>query len=131
MARRSAIVRKLPAVETLGAVTVICTDKTGTLTRNEMTVQNVITARDQLQVSGVGYAPTGGFSWGGKEISITDYADMLDMFRTGLLCNDASLHQRDGTWIIHGDPTEGALITLAMKAGLIRFLSRKPYPAPM
>lgn len=128
MARRSAIVRKLPAVETLGAVTVICTDKTGTLTRNEMTVQNVITARDQLQVSGVGYAPTGGFSRDGKEIPITDYADMLDMFRTGLLCNDASLHQRDGAWIIHGDPTEGALITLAMKAGLDPVFEQETLP---
>ena len=118
MARRNAIVRRLPAVETLGAVTVICTDKTGTLTRNEMTVQSVLTADVQLQVSGVGYVPKGGFSRDGKEILITDYADMLDMFRAGLLCNDATLHQRDGLWVIHGDPTEGALITLAMKATL-------------
>ncbi|MBA3757176.1 MAG: HAD-IC family P-type ATPase, partial [Nitrosomonas sp.] len=105
MARRNAIVRRLPAVETLGAVTVICTDKTGTLTRNEMTVQSVITADIQLQVSGVGYVPKGGFSRDGKEILITDYADI---FRAGLLCNDATLHQRDGIWVIHGDPTEGA-----------------------
>lgn len=118
MARRSAIVRRLPAVETLGAVTVICTDKTGTLTRNEMTVQHVITADVQLAVSGVGYAPRGSFSLNGKEIPITDYADMLVMFRAGLLCNDAILHQCDGTSVIHGDPTEGALITLAMKATL-------------
>lgn len=118
MARRNAIVRRLPAVETLGAVTVICTDKTGTLTRNEMTVQHVITADVQLGVSGVGYAPKGGFSLNGKEVLITDYADMLDMFRAGLLCNDAILHQCDDAWVIHGDPTEGALITLAMKATL-------------
>lgn len=118
MARRSAIVRRLPAVETLGAVTVICTDKTGTLTRNEMTVQRVMTADVQLQVSGVGYVPTGGFSLDGKQILITDYADMLELFRAGLLCNDARLHQRDSEWAIDGDPTEGALITLAMKAAL-------------
>jgi magnesium-transporting ATPase (P-type) len=118
MARRSAIVRRLPAVETLGAVTVICTDKTGTLTRNEMTVQRVMTADVQLQVSGVGYVPTGGFSLDGKEILITDYADILELFRAGLLCNDARLHQRDSEWAIDGDPTEGALITLAMKAAL-------------
>lgn len=118
MARRNAIVRRLPAVESLGAVTVICTDKTGTLTRNEMTVQSVITADVQLQVSGGGYAPKGGFSWGGKEIQITDYSGMLDMFRAGLLCNDARLHQCNGEWIIEGDPTEGALITVAMKAAL-------------
>lgn len=118
MARRNAIVRRLPAVETLGAVTVICTDKTGTLTRNEMTVQHVITADVQLRVSGVGYAPKGGFSLNGKEILITDYADMLVMFRAGLLCNDAILNQCDDAWVIDGDPTEGALITLAMKATL-------------
>lgn len=118
MARRNAIVRRLPAVEALGAVTVICTDKTGTLTRNEMTVQRVITADDQLQVSGVGYAPKGGFSRNEKEIPVTGYAGMQDMFRAGLLCNDATLHQQDGVWAIHGDPTEGALITLAMKAAL-------------
>lgn len=128
MARRSAIIRRLPAVETLGAVTVICTDKTGTLTRNEMTVQNVITAHDQLRVSGVGYVPTGDFSREGKEIQITDYVDMLELFRAGLLCNEASLHQRDGTWIIHGDPTEGALVTLAMKAGLDPIFEQKTLP---
>ena len=118
MARRNAIIRHLPAVEALGAVTVICTDKTGTLTRNEMTVQSVITADIQLQVSGVGYSPTGGFSQDGKEAPVTDYPDMLDMFRAGMLCNEASVHQQEGTWVIHGDPTEGSLITLAMKATL-------------
>ncbi len=128
MARRNAIVRHLPAVEALGAVTVICTDKTGTLTRNEMTVQSVITADDQFQVSGVGYAPTGGFSRDGKEIPITDYLEMLDMFRAGMLCNEASLRQQDGTWSIHGDPTEAALITLAMKATLDPAIERKTLP---
>jgi len=128
MARRNAIVRHLPAVEALGAVTVICTDKTGTLTRNEMTVQSVITADAQLQVSGVGYAPTGGFSRDGKEIPVTDYPDMLDMFRAGVLCNEASLHQQDSIWVIQGDPTEGALITLAMKATLDPVFEQKTLP---
>ncbi|WP_292993750.1 cation-transporting P-type ATPase [Nitrosomonas sp.] len=129
MARRNAIVRHLPAVEALGAVTVICTDKTGTLTRNEMTVQSVITADDQFQVSGVDYAPTGGFSQDGKGIPVTDYPDMLDMFRAGMLCNEASLRQQDdGTWGIHGDPTEAALITLAMKATLDPAIERKTLP---
>ncbi|MER0169188.1 MAG: cation-transporting P-type ATPase [Nitrosomonas sp.] len=118
MARRSAIVRRLPAVETLGAVTVICTDKTGTLTRNEMTVQRVITADDQLQVSGAGYVPKGGFSRDGAEISGIDHADLRELCRAGLLCNDARLRQGNDTWEIQGDPTEGALITLAMKAVL-------------
>ncbi|MDO9310284.1 MAG: cation-transporting P-type ATPase [Nitrosomonas sp.] len=128
MARRNAIIRHLPAVEALGAVTVICTDKTGTLTRNEMTVQSVITAEAQLQVSGVGYSPTGGFSQDGKEAPVTDYPDMLDMFRAGMLCNEASVHQQDGTWVIHGDPTEGALITLAMKATLDPLFEQEKLP---
>lgn len=128
MAQRNAIVRHLPAVEALGAVTVICTDKTGTLTRNEMTVQSVITADEQFQVSGVGYAPTGVFSRDGKEIPVTDYPDMLDMFRAGLLCNEASSRQQDGTWGIHGDPTEAALITLAMKATLDPVIEREKLP---
>ncbi|MBX9917390.1 MAG: cation-transporting P-type ATPase [Nitrosomonas sp.] len=118
MARRSAIVRRLPAVETLGAVTVICTDKTGTLTRNEMTVQRVITADDQLQVSGAGYVPKGSFSRDGAEISSIDHADLRELCRAGLLCNDALLRQGNDSWEIQGDPTEGALITVAMKAAL-------------
>ncbi len=128
MARRNAIVRHLPAVETLGAVTVICTDKTGTLTRNEMTVQTVILADAQIQVSGVGYAPQGNFSLHGQKILMTDYADMLDLLRAGLLCNDASVHQHEDAWVIHGDPTEGALITLAMKAELNPVLEHEALP---
>jgi len=128
MARRNAIVRCLPAVETLGAVTVICTDKTGTLTRNEMTVQSMVTADVQLQVSGVGYVPIGGFSLDGKEILLDGYPDILNMIRAGALCNDASLYQRDGEWVIHGDPTEAALITVAMKAALDPVSEHKIYP---
>ncbi len=128
MARRNAIVRRLPAVESLGAVTVICTDKTGTLTRNEMTVQVVITADHQLQVGGVGYVPSGGFTLLGKEILITDYADLLDICRVGLLCNDAALHQQNGRWVNQGDPTEVALITLAMKATLDPVFEREVLP---
>lgn len=118
MAKRSAIIRRLPAVEALGSVTVICTDKTGTLTRNEMTVQRVLTAANVFEVSGAGYAPHGGFSLDGKETTIVEHAESLDLLRAGLLCNDAALHETAGTWQIAGDPTEGALITLAMKAGI-------------
>ncbi len=118
MARRNAIVRRLPAVETLGAVTVICTDKTGTLTRNEMTAQRVITADDQWQVSGAGYAPQGSFSQNEELIQVAGHSDLQELCRAGLLCNDAMLHQRGDTWEIHGDPTEAALVTLAMKAAL-------------
>ncbi len=118
MAERNAIIRRLPAVEALGSVTVICTDKTGTLTRNEMTVQRVVTGDQVFEVSGSGYAPHGGFSLNGKETVIAEHSATLDLLRAGLLCNDAALRETDGVWHIVGDPTEGALITLAMKAGL-------------
>jgi magnesium-transporting ATPase (P-type) len=118
MARRNAIIRRLPAVEALGSVTVICTDKTGTLTRNEMTVQRTITADRVLDVGGVGYAPHGGVSVDGKDASAAKLVEILDLFRAGLLCNDALLREIEGIWKVEGDPTEGALITLAMKAEL-------------
>ncbi len=118
MARRRAIVRRLPAVEALGSVTVICTDKTGTLTRNEMTVQSVLTAGAHLTVSGAGYAPHGGFALDGREASATAHPELSDIARVAILCNDASLASCNGAWQLAGDPTEGALLTLAMKAGL-------------
>ena len=118
MARRNAIVRRLPAVEALGSVTVICSDKTGTLTRNEMTVQEVITAGRLFMVSGVGYAPHGGFSLDDREVAADDHPELIDIGRIGLLCNDAVLEQAEGQWRLTGDPTEGALIALALKTGL-------------
>lgn len=118
MARHQAIVRHLPAVETLGSVTTICTDKTGTLTRNEMTVQSIVSADHQVQVSGAGYAPSGNFNLDDQEISIGDYPDMLNLIRAGMLCNDARLNRQASGWSVDGDPTEGALIVLAMKSSL-------------
>jgi len=128
MAQHHAIVRRLPAVESLGAVTVICTDKTGTLTRNEMTVRTVITVDHHLLISGVGYAPSGNFSMQGKELLMADHGDLLVLCRAGLLCNDAVLLQHNGSWMNQGDPTEVALITLAMKAELDPILERAALP---
>jgi magnesium-transporting ATPase (P-type) len=117
MAGRNAIVRRLPAVETLGSVTLICSDKTGTLTRNEMTVQRVVSASRILDVSGVGYAPQGAFHLDGALMEPD--AALLEIARAAALCNDAQLQQdAGGTWRLQGDPTEGALHTLALKAGL-------------
>ena len=119
MARRNAIVRRLPAVEALGSVTVICTDKTGTLTRNEMTVQRLLTAHHDIDVQGTGYAPQGALREGGATLAVDALpAAVREAIRAGLLCNDAVLREVDGRWRIEGDPTEGALLVLAAKAGL-------------
>ncbi|BBJ00605.1 cation-transporting P-type ATPase [Ferrigenium kumadai] len=128
MARRNAIIRRLPAVEALGSVTVICSDKTGTLTRNEMTVQRIITAGKTFEVSGSGYAPRGGFAIDGREVSVGTYPELLELGRAALLCNDATLHHDDGEWVVEGDPTEGALLTLAAKAGLDLTFEREALP---
>lgn len=118
MARKNAIVRRLPSVETLGAVTVICSDKTGTLTKNEMTVQTVITADQVFTVSGVGYAPEGGFHTNGEPVPQVGFPELQEICRAALLCNDARLHEQNGKWLLDGDPTEGALLSLAQKSGL-------------
>ncbi|RLK48785.1 calcium-translocating P-type ATPase [Alkalispirillum mobile] len=119
MARRNAIIRRLPAVETLGSVTVICSDKTGTLTRNEMTVQEVVTADRQYRVTGVGYEPHGDFELDGKEVEPDDSQPVLgEILQAVLLCNEAQVYEKDGRWRMEGDPTEGALVTAALKAGL-------------
>ncbi len=110
MAARHAVIRRLPAVETLGSVTVICSDKTGTLTRNEMTVQQVVLADAVVAVQGAGYAPDGALS--------AHPPALQALAEVAALCNDASLHERDGQWLLTGDPTEGALLTLALKAGV-------------
>jgi len=128
MAHRHAIIRRLPAVETLGAVSVICSDKTGTLTRNEMTVQTVIGTDAIFEVSGSGYAPEGGFSREGERADPETYPLLREVARAALLCNDAELRDTDAGWQLAGDPTEGALLTLAMKAGLDPRQTREALP---
>ena len=128
MARRRAIIRRLPAVEALGSVTVICSDKTGTLTRNEMTVQRVITADGRLDVTGAGYAPRGGFERDGHDLSPDQAPLLTEIGRVALLCNDAELTLEHEEWRMVGDPTEGALVTVALKAGIDPRLQREELP---
>ncbi|PKO54101.1 MAG: carbonate dehydratase [Betaproteobacteria bacterium HGW-Betaproteobacteria-2] len=129
MARNRAIIRRLPAVETLGSVTVICSDKTGTLTRNEMTTVRLMLPTDTISVSGTGYAPDGGFHLNETAINPETHEPLLALARCALLCNDAHLkHDEAGEWNLVGDPTEGALLTFAIKAGLDPVDTGKQFP---
>jgi Ca2+-transporting ATPase len=121
MARRNAIIRKLPAVETLGSTTVICSDKTGTLTQNQMTVQEIHAGGALYTVSGGGYEPEGEFSCREKIVDPTAFPALHECLLAGLLCNDAALtRDGEGRWRVEGDPTEAALVVVAGKAGLHR-----------
>jgi magnesium-transporting ATPase (P-type) len=116
MVQRNAITRKLTAVETLGSVTVVCSDKTGTLTRNEMTVRDLVTKVGKYAVEGIGYAPEGRVSKGGQEASLAANPDLQALVEVMAVCNDSEIGQDDGHWKVIGEPTEGALRTLGQKA---------------
>ncbi|MBF2062838.1 MAG: HAD-IC family P-type ATPase [Calothrix sp. C42_A2020_038] len=118
MARRHAIVRKLPAVETLGGATVICSDKTGTLTENQMTVQAIYAGEKKYIVTGAGYTPEGEILLDEQPIHLNNSPALIECLIAGLLCNDSHLEQKEGQWQVIGDPTEGALIVVGNKVGL-------------
>ncbi len=118
MVKRNALIRKLPAVETLGSVTTICSDKTGTLTQNKMVVQAVRTATHALRVDGEGYSPEGHFFEGEASEPVQPSEELRSLLEACVFCNDAVLQKENGEWVILGDPTEGALLTVAAKAEL-------------
>ena len=118
MARRRAVIRRLPAVETLGGTTAVCSDKTGTLTENQMTVRAIWTPGGEYTLTGSGYAPEGAVHDGaGAPVAVPGPA-LRACLLAGALCNDSELVRRDGRWTVHGDPTEGAMSVAAAKAGL-------------
>ncbi|CZG11485.1 Probable cation-transporting ATPase F [Legionella pneumophila] len=119
MARRHTIVRRLPAIETLGSVSVICTDKTGTLTLNEMTVSSVLTGDHLFILDGVGYEPQGTITLNEQVIDNNEHPLLKKLARAAMLCNDATLQNQEGNWMVEGDPMEGALLAFAGKTGLV------------
>jgi magnesium-transporting ATPase (P-type) len=131
MAERKAIVRRLPAVETLGSVTIICTDKTGTLTRNEMAAERILLAHGEWEVTGSGFIPDGVFKWEGEEEDPTADSVLMSFIRVGLFCNEAEFSpapEGQDAPVLQGDPTDGALLVLAQKAGLDRDEEEKANP---
>jgi Ca2+-transporting ATPase len=128
MAKRNALMRKIPAVETLGCTTVICSDKTGTLTKGEMTVRRIFTGSRFIEVTGVGYDPVGDFKSMGETESPPWTLSLSTLLLGGLLCNDAALEKINGKWTIKGDPTEGALVVASAKADIHQAEARLENP---
>ncbi|KAA0248271.1 MAG: cation-translocating P-type ATPase [Candidatus Jettenia sp.] len=127
MVKRHVLIRKLPAVETLGSTTVICSDKTGTLTQNEMTVKKIFANNKMIDVSGTGYTPEGDFTHNGIPLSEIDRQALRKTLEIGVLCNNAYLKREDTTWKVIGDPTEGALLTAAAKVNVCKENFEKDY----
>jgi Ca2+-transporting ATPase len=129
MSRRRAVIRRLPAVETLGTVTVICSDKTGTLTKNEMTVTHIYTGGEMYDVTGIGYNPDGVFiDAEGEKVAPLENINLLSMLMGGMLDSDARLTETEDGWNVIGDPTEGALVVAAAKTGLNKAELEQEYP---
>lgn len=128
MVRRNALIRKLPAVETLGSVTTICTDKTGTLTQNIMSVEAIYVDGRRLRVTGHGYRPEGGFHQNGETLNPLTDRPLLQLLRAAALCTNARLELQGEDWTVLGDPTEGALLAAAAKAGLRKEPLERQYP---
>jgi potassium/sodium efflux P-type ATPase len=128
MARRHAIIRKLPAVETLGSTTVICSDKTGTLTKNEMTVKVIYEGTHSCEVTGSGYDPEGDLFCEWESVDADEMERIQPVVRIGMLCNESKIYEEDGDFKVDGDPTEGALIVSAMKVGLKAEEEKARYP---
>lgn len=120
MAKENAIIKRLPAVETLGTCSVICTDKTGTLTQNKMMIEKIFTSDSEINVTGEGYTPEGLFLQENEQVDIKTKKSVSKMLEVGLLCNNSDIKQEENNWVVDGEPTEGALITLARKAGMIK-----------
>ena len=128
MAKKNAIVRRLPAVETLGCTTVICSDKTGTLTKNEMTVRRIYTNGKMFEVTGVGFQPEGEYLFDGNRVNPKEDPHLSLMAKIAILCNDVYLHKTELGWSVIGDPTEGALLVSATKAGINAEELKKAFP---
>lgn len=118
MVKRHALIRRLSAVETLGCTTVICSDKTGTMTQDQMTLRKIWTSGKTIEISGAGYEPQGSFYIDGNAIDPKQDADLIMYLKAAILCSNTTLHREDGLWKIKGDPTEGAFVVAGVKAGL-------------